>query len=301
MIIDSPEIPHEIKKAINDKKLAVFVGAGVSRFLGCDSWEDLAKKLVKKCKSKDLINYLEEQTLLKENNKTKLISICCNILEEETFMNEIKNSLKDDKISEFDMNNDKFQIYRNLKKISNTFITTNSDRFIDKLFDKGNIYSNIGQEEPNNKQIKPSNNSLYKIHGCISNVKSLVFTTGQYIKTYENEAFNNFIEEFFAKYTVLFVGYGLGEIELLERIFKSTITKQKFYLKGYFKHEQRISEFENKYFGDMGVSVISFSKDKNGYDQLNIIIDEWGKEVDTTTNNMMNDFSDIDDALENPS
>ncbi len=296
-ILDLPKLPDEIKQAINDKKLAIFIGAGLSRFFGCESWGSLAKKLVQRCKLKGLINHLEEDALLKENNKVKLISICHNILKEKDFMDEMKKALKDDKVNKLDKDDEKLKIYNDLYCLSNTFITTNADRFIDKLFNKGNIYSKSDDLIVN----KISNNSLYKIHGCISDEDSLVFTTKRYIEIYTNAKFNEFIEEFFNQYTVLFVGYGLEEIELLERIFKSTHTEQKFYLRGYFEHEKRVVEFEKKYFGGIGVNVIPFSKDKNGYEQLKVIIGEWKKDADITTYNIQNSFADIDDALENPS
>ena len=295
-IADLPELPPEIKRAINNGKLAIFIGAGVSRFFGCDSWVNLAKKLVKRCQLDGLINHLEEDVLLKESNKVKLISICHKILEKKAFMDEMKKSLNNDKVDELNRDNKKFQIYNDLYCLSNTIITTNADRFIDKLFNEGNIYS----ESDNLIVSNIANNSLYKIHGCISNEKDLVFTTKRYIKVYTDTKFNEFIKEFFEQYTVLFLGYGLEEIELLERIFKSTYTMQKFYLRGYFKHEKRVTEFESQYFKGIGVNVIPFSKDKNGYEQLKIIIAEWKKEADTKTYNMQNSFIDIDNALENP-
>jgi hypothetical protein len=36
-----PEVPSKIKRAVNDKKLAIFIGAGVSRFVGCTSWIEM--------------------------------------------------------------------------------------------------------------------------------------------------------------------------------------------------------------------------------------------------------------------
>jgi hypothetical protein len=38
-----PEVPSKIKRAVNDKKLAIFIGAGVSRFVGCTSWIDMQR------------------------------------------------------------------------------------------------------------------------------------------------------------------------------------------------------------------------------------------------------------------
>ena len=38
-----------LKDALEDRELVIFIGAGVSRLLGCKSWDDLATDLLKKC------------------------------------------------------------------------------------------------------------------------------------------------------------------------------------------------------------------------------------------------------------
>jgi hypothetical protein len=127
---------------------------------------------------------------------------------------------------------DKFNIYRNLKNIGNIFITTNADRFIDSLLDA----SNIDIKNFDSKNI--DNHRLYKIHGCVSDEKSLIFTKNKYIEAYASQVFIDFIDNIFANYTVLFVGYGLNEFELLDRIIKSigpVNEPQHFFLNGYFQ------------------------------------------------------------------
>jgi hypothetical protein len=62
-----PEVPSKIKRAVNDKKLAIFIGAGVSRFVGCTSWIELAKNLVEKCDIKPITKEL----LLKQSDSVK--------------------------------------------------------------------------------------------------------------------------------------------------------------------------------------------------------------------------------------
>ncbi|WP_039764937.1 hypothetical protein, partial [Caldicellulosiruptor sp. F32] len=49
MISKIPELPNKIKEAVNNRTLAVFIGAGVSRLIGCKGWEELAQNLVKRC------------------------------------------------------------------------------------------------------------------------------------------------------------------------------------------------------------------------------------------------------------
>ena len=49
LILPIPLIPPEILEAVNTKTLAVFVGAGVSRVMGCMGWDELSRRLVKRC------------------------------------------------------------------------------------------------------------------------------------------------------------------------------------------------------------------------------------------------------------
>ena len=51
LILPIPLIPPKIFEAVNTGSLAVFAGAGVSRVMGCLGWNDLAKRLVKRCAS----------------------------------------------------------------------------------------------------------------------------------------------------------------------------------------------------------------------------------------------------------
>ncbi|CAB5496323.1 hypothetical protein THERMOT_495, partial [Bathymodiolus thermophilus thioautotrophic gill symbiont] len=84
-ITDFPLLPSEIKQAINDEKLAIFIGAGVSRLIGCDGWDTLATNLVKKCAEENLIEPITKELLLKQSDQIKLISICHNVLDSESF------------------------------------------------------------------------------------------------------------------------------------------------------------------------------------------------------------------------
>ena len=58
-----PKVPDEIKTAINNDTLSVFIGAGVSRLVGCKGWDALARNLVNRCHEEDIINFREKDTL----------------------------------------------------------------------------------------------------------------------------------------------------------------------------------------------------------------------------------------------
>lgn len=304
-----PELPPEIKQASENGRLAIFIGAGISRFVGCTSWITLANNLIGRCEKEGLINHFENDMLSKDYDMKKTITICNQILSgNDGFMEEMRKSLNDEVVDKYKngrLNSDEelafeqnLQIYKDLFSLNGLFITTNADRHIDTVYEGANIV----YEKKDFSADKVDNNKLYKIHGSIVNEKSLVFTVDQYIDAYLNKEFGLFIEEIFTKYTVLFIGYGLGEFELLDYLIKTTKgkTKRHFFLKDYFQHEDRIYEFEQLYFDKIGITLIPYKKDKKGFNQLKDIVKDWVEEIKESTTVLQKNFNDLDDALENP-
>ena len=116
-----PEVPPAIIEAVNNDKLVVFIGAGVSRIIGCMGWSQLASNLINICfttqnkeKTGTCISFKEKESLEKENDHKKVITICHHILceknnLEEDFFNEFNKSLKSD-----DKKENKYNIYKEI-------------------------------------------------------------------------------------------------------------------------------------------------------------------------------------------
>ena len=82
-----PALPDEIKDAVNNGNLAVFIGAGISRLLGCDGWNTLSRGLLKECHKKKIITFKEKETLLLISDHKKTITICYHLFKSpESFM-----------------------------------------------------------------------------------------------------------------------------------------------------------------------------------------------------------------------
>ncbi len=305
-IIALPELLPEIKETAENGDLAIFMGAGLSRFLDCMSWKDLAVNLTKKCESENLINNYEQSVLANSNDFKKTITICNELLKDDKrFMKEMRNSLNDKDVKKY-LNGtlkdkaeyeQKLQIYKNLFSLNAIFITTNADRHIDQVFASENI-----KVKDFGAATELDNNHLYKIHGSITDKESLVFTVDGYLNRYTNEGFGNFLEKIFATKTVLFIGYGLGEFELLDYLFKSikSTGKQHYFLKDFYEHETNIYKFEQIYFKKLGIVLIPYSKDKVGFNQLPKIIEYWVDEMKIKSRVLQKVYDEIDQVLENP-
>ena len=65
-------IPQGIKRAIEEKNLVLFIGAGVSRLTGCWSWDQLARGLIQKCHQLDVLDGRFDHPLQQNIKKDKI-------------------------------------------------------------------------------------------------------------------------------------------------------------------------------------------------------------------------------------
>jgi len=298
-----PDLPDQIKDAIDRNTLAVFIGAGVSKTLGCDGWDDLSERLINRCirtRNSNGSPCLGEQDadVLRGYDNKKKITICKQILDENgceaAFFDEIEESLKADP--------DKLKtrnIYNELPGFRALFITTNVDEHFDVKFTEPKV---AYQAEDFTKEL--DRNKLYHIHGKLSDPASMVLTIPQYLTRYNTQEFKNFLTSIFAKYTVLFVGYGLEEFELLDFIVGKYRSGDKIELKHYilksFKPgEERTLKFEEHYYNSMGINVIPYAEN-TAYGRLYDVIQAWNREINQTTKYLHESFSSLEESVESP-
>ncbi len=257
-ILPVPPLPVEIREAVNNRKLAVFLGAGVSRILGCMGWDRLADKLAEVCYEKGYITFNEKEVLsnyVSAGDRKKVISICKHTMEDrddiEAFYSELTKAVGVDpkRLSEF-------PIYAELYRFRALFITTNFDDHFDKLFYDESIAFLPQHFDFNTK----SHTRLYHLHGSIKHTGSLVLTLQDYFHRYRDSGIENFLRSLFQEFQVLFVGYGLAEFELLDYLMikhsGQPSEQRHFYLMPLYSYEDSILAFERSYFSDMGIQVL---------------------------------------------
>ena len=142
--------------------------------------------------------------------------------------------------------------------------------------------------------------TVFHLHGSCNEPEGMIVTTRGYLEQYTD--FSNerelttrlraFLQELFEKYTILFVGYGLEELELLEYIInKARVvpareldvkSRKHFLLEGFYSHEQRMVEFLADYYETQcDVVLVPFNKDKQGHRQLIDVIEAWAPTLRT--------------------
>jgi hypothetical protein len=123
----------------------------------------------------------------------------------------------------------------------------------------------------------------------------MILTTQHYVRHYANDRNfrdtgkeNNvltFLDFLFREKNVLFVGYGLDELEILEYVIgKARLDRgadrtelRHFLLQGFFSHEQEIARSLIPYYRECGIELIPFLRDYLDWDQLIEVLDEFAR------------------------
>lgn len=262
-IVPIPKLPPQIIDAVNSNTLAVFIGAGVSRIVGCASWKTLANNLIEFCFSKSCINFKEKETLSAYDPK-KSITICKYILTQKGFESDLINIIKESLKPKEDLYESQ-NIYHELYGLRGLFVTTNVDDCFHSKFERPNIVYKEKDFKLNSTNDDIDKSKLYQIHGSLLSPDSLVFTVSDYLQKYNNPYFQHFMQKLFSTYVVLFLGYGLEEFEVLDYLITKFDHSQgtemrHFILLPYYSGENRIVEFDRSYYRSLGITVVPYKK-----------------------------------------
>ncbi len=237
-------------RAICSKKVCFFLGAGVGQNIKLPRWNDLAHKIIEFfCNKKKVFeqsnqSYYEKLKSIidKENNPLKAISVCIDKMEElndsnliTDFNNELKNTIYNEKSLKEVQNH---PVYQDLAELANSkkalFVQTNYDDYLqfkqDQLADKKNIleaYVPYSEEAP-----RVLDNKIVYIHGILNrnipDYRKIILSQRDYNQVYQplkDEEANKkharhkeFLKKIFDDYFVIFLGYSLGDIEVVQQI-----------------------------------------------------------------------------------
>jgi len=274
------DIPKQILDAAHFGKLVVFVGAGASRLVGGNSWAGYANNKLAYLQEKKYISFYEKEKLSSLPPR-KILSICDIIMQEHDDVVDSEERFligtKDEACS----------IYRDLYKFKAIYITTNYDDFLDRIAEetisevKTDISNNQRQRKvffldddfTEAKLLEPGN--VLHIHGGMKQKELPIVTIWDYLRQYASGSnLADLLKIVFQKYCVLFVGYGLEELEILEYIVNiaergEDIKEIRHYLLyPTFHSEKNMMEFYRKYYHHLGIDLLSYELDQNGYKEL---------------------------------
>ena len=272
-VLENKEFQKNIISAINHGKLVLFLGAGVSRLMGVPGWDDLANSLIDDAYS----NYYEKIEIKGNvrNSKEKITIAYQEFRKqgrEDEFFTKLYNKINPNMQV-------KDSVYDILAKIRAIYVTTNADEIFLKTIGEYNCHEDLDSKYINDCS-RVGQNQLYFLHGRAkkdSKNTNVVFTVDSYVKKYNDTNTIGFLKELFKKdkYTILFLGYGMNEYELLDY----TITKAKdedaglnlpnvYVLEGFCSNQEALFQARELYFDALGAKLIPYNMDKNGYHEL---------------------------------
>jgi len=293
--------PDEIVQAGLNGDLVFFVGAGASMLLGLPSWSGLAAKALEDLRQHGYLNYSEIEQLQSLDPK-KQLSIAYSIAEDNRYGLDLTKHLSGK--SEGD------SIYKAINDIGCSCVTTNYDellapRFIEKkdgsttatlvkrVYDKDKFFAKLLNEP----------GTVVHLHGSISKPESMIVTTKDYLEHYDHENVQEFLGELFEKQTILFLGYGLEEAEILEHILrrgsvKQTSNRRRFALQGFFLSQRPLYENLHTYYEkSFGVHLLGFVRDHENYKRLEAIIKTWASQIEVRKPPLAADHDFMDEVL----
>lgn len=313
LVDEDLRIPPDIEKLfLKNEKIAVFVGAGVSKLIGIPLWSDLAFKAIEYLLNENIINYFEYKKIQNEIISPKQKMTIFHDFLPKTSSKAIhfyKDNMK--------MNNEVIDPYDILVDFDWIKITSNIDSgfFISldraALEYKRNIdfeeLMKIPQQKTNrisgdfNAKTPVDSDTIYQIHGSLDNIPETVMTTKDYIEAYyrEKSGLSSFLLKIFSEYNVIFVGYGLEEFEVMERVLASTKDKTKRYvLYPTYLNEMNYFRVIKKYFENLDIEPIAYYLDFNGFKRLNDVLSSWLKHiVSKKGKGYYKNIHDIDEVL----
>lgn len=303
-----PEIPDSLRIAALQNNLVPFVGAGISMLAGGPSWDGFADSAL--CTFvPDKMSYAELDQIMSLSARVKL-SIALDLQKEHDKLIDFSRLLKP---SEYKKEKGE-KVYDCIKRLGNIIVTTNYDSWLDEPIKPPSISDSSAVNDDKSPNISPSiyynkkdltiekldgKNSVFHIHGSTKDRDSMVLTTIDYLHLYASHSINEskldenpyltFLKYLFKTKNVLFMGYGLSELEILEYILQKGLDSpsrnekelKHYVLQGFYSHQTDLVKQMVSYFSNFGIGLIPFSRDQKNHEQIIDVLDNFADSIPT--------------------
>jgi hypothetical protein len=321
-----PEVPSSLREEALRGNLIPFIGAGVSILAGCPGWGDLADAALKALVSQGKLRYSELDQIRGLPPRVRLSLARTLAIDNETTL-DYATLLHPRPHHDHVMGR---RLYSSLFSLGTIFVTTNYDLWLD---DKLAVASSttvsgtdtvsspavtqmhvVFRREEFNPALLSEPNTVVHLHGSVRDPETMVLTTRDYINHYyafdrssgdpssENRVLT-FLNFLFRHKTVLFLGYGLEELEILEYVIskgprRESPVARHYMLQGFFSHQQTlVRNLRAYYLHECGIELIPFRRDENDWEQLLEVIEEFAQRMPGSSPLMLQRMQDMENLL----
>lgn len=323
-----PNVPDGLIEAARRGLLVPFIGAGVSRLAGCPSWVDFADAVLRSLIQAGKFSYSQLDQIRNLNPRVKL-SFARRLAADSKVSIDYKALLHSVARSDHEVG---CRIYRNLFALGNIFVTTNYDEWLDERIPDTSATLIPSESPSNTSAIMPMRvvhrvnefvpallnlpNTVIHLHGSVLDPEQMILTTGDYLTHYANDRGSTeaerenrvitFLEYLFNKRTVLFVGYGLDELEILEYVilkagkhFTANSREPRHYiLQGFFSHEEvLLRNLRSYYLNECAVELIPFRRDDKDFGQLLDVLEDFARRIPAVPPLVLQRAQEMEDLL----
>lgn len=192
-------IPHNLKQAILEGKVLIFIGAGLSKAAGLPLWKDI------------VLETLKNPAVEKGNDY--IFCIERGILTPLEVLDKIEKQARKEIYSTFEVNTSRLvdlQLYKTIRDISGKLVTTNYDRLIEHNCGLPVISPTSAFSL---KKIDENGEFVLKIHGDCNEIDNAVIFTSDYQRLYgaPNGLAKFQLEKLVSSHTCLFLGFSMAD------------------------------------------------------------------------------------------
>jgi hypothetical protein len=309
-LLSIPEVPKGLREAAIRGNLILFVGAGASRLAGCPGWDEFANGTLRQLIESGKLSYSQFDQIKHLSPRIKL-SMATAISTDNGVTIDYEALLHSTPKREHKKGQ---RLYNSLFALANIFVTTNYDTWLDERIaepspaaiptpvpstsspaSKMRVIWDVNEFIPAALSLP---NTVVHLHGSIRNPNSMILTTHNYIQHYANDRLSGdsarenrvltFLGHLFDHKTVLFVGYGLEELEVLEYVIlkarpaPGTARREAkhYLLEGFFSHQHTLlRSLENYYLSQCGIQLIPFLRDSKDRDQVLDVLEDFAQRI----------------------
>ncbi len=247
-------LPQSLLNAVKSRTCVPFVGSGLSLDFGMPTWRELIERLANRCES-DCKDSKIIVALLEEGEYLDAVEWAKNKLGKQIYCKVLK-----DAFGKYE-GNPADGLHPLIWAMDPPMvITTNFDTLLeDSITPRPNVVTHLDRIELLDLFRRPKNKVLFKVHGTISNIKSIVLSADDYRRLYQTDmnAFNLAFTQPLLTNTLLFIGFGMSDKGVLAMLSSSADLFDGFTGNHYAfmkRGDAEVRELWNEY----GVNVVEY-------------------------------------------